>query len=54
MRVAAADVPTLERDSKLAVIKAPTVYIYNLTSDVREKTPNVTAKDGSALPSEHE
>lgn len=51
VRVPAADVPTLERDSKLAVVKAPTVYIYNLTSDVREKTPNVTAKDGSALPS---
>ena len=50
VRVPAADVPTLERDSKLSIVKAPTVYIYNLTSDVREKTPNVTAKDGSPLP----
>jgi peptide/nickel transport system substrate-binding protein len=50
VRVPAADVPTLERESKLTVIKAPTVYIYNLTSDVRERTPNVTARDGSPLP----
>jgi peptide/nickel transport system substrate-binding protein len=50
VRVPAADVPTLERESKLKVIKAPTVYIYNLTSDVREKTPNVAARDGSPLP----
>ena len=51
VRVPAADVSTLQRDAKLNVVKAPTVYIYNLTSDMREKTPNVTARDGSPLPS---
>jgi peptide/nickel transport system substrate-binding protein len=50
VRVPAADVQTLKRDSKLNVITAPTIYIYNLTSDQREKTPNVSSKDGSPLP----
>jgi peptide/nickel transport system substrate-binding protein len=51
VRVPAADVQTMKRDSKLDVITAPTIYIYNLTLDQREKTPNVTAKDGTPLPS---
>src|SRR5262249_29616918 len=50
VRAPAADVPTLQRDAKLTVIKAPTVYIFNLIFDSREKAPMVWARDGSALP----
>jgi len=49
-RAPAADVPTLEKDSKLAVVKIDTVYIFNMELDLREKAPQITAKDGSALP----
>jgi peptide/nickel transport system substrate-binding protein len=49
VRVPAADVPTLERDRSLAIIKAETVYVFNLALDQRESTPQVTARDGSRL-----
>ena len=49
-RAPAADVPTLEKDSKLTVVKIDTVYVFNMELDLREKPPQVTAKDGSALP----
>lgn len=49
VRVPAADVPTLERDSTISVTKAETVYVFNLALDQREPTPQVTAKDGSKL-----
>ncbi len=49
VRVPAADVPTLERDRSLSVIKAETVYVFNLALDQRETTPQVTARDGSRL-----
>jgi peptide/nickel transport system substrate-binding protein len=49
-RAPAADVPTLEKDSKLTVVKVDTVYIFNMELDLREKAPQITAKDGSALP----
>jgi peptide/nickel transport system substrate-binding protein len=49
VRVPAADVPTLERDRNLSVLKTETVYVFNLTLDQRESTPQVTAKDGSRL-----
>ena len=49
-RAPAADVPTLEKDSKLTVVKIDTVYIFNMELDLREKAPQITAKDGSALP----
>jgi peptide/nickel transport system substrate-binding protein len=50
VRVPAADVPTLERDRTLSVLKGETVYVFNLALDQREPTPQVTAKDGSRLP----
>lgn len=49
VRVPAADVATLERDRTLQVIKASTVYVFNLSFDFREQTPQVTARDGSRL-----
>jgi peptide/nickel transport system substrate-binding protein len=49
VRVPASDVPTLERDAKLTVVKVPTVYVFNMEIDLRDKPPQVFAKDGSAL-----
>lgn len=49
VRVPASDVPTLERDPKLSVVKIDTIYVFNVEVDMRDKTPQVTAKDGSAL-----
>jgi peptide/nickel transport system substrate-binding protein len=49
-RAPAADVPTLEKDTKLTVVKIDTVYVFNMELDLREKAPQITAKDGSALP----
>ena len=49
VRVPAADVATLERDRNLSVIKAETVYVFNLALDQRETTPQVSARDGSRL-----
>lgn len=49
-RVPAADVPTLEKDSKLKVVKADSVYLFNVEFDFRDKPAMVTAKDGSPLP----
>ena len=49
-RVPSADVPTLEKDPKLTVVKIDTVYIFNMELDMREKPPQITARDGSPLP----
>ncbi|WP_237213909.1 ABC transporter substrate-binding protein [Falsiroseomonas oryziterrae] len=49
VRVPAADVATLERDRTLQIVKADTVYVFNLSFDFREQTPQVTARDGSRL-----
>jgi peptide/nickel transport system substrate-binding protein len=49
VRAPASDVPTLERDPKLSVVKIDTVYVFNMELDMREKAPQVWAKDGSAL-----
>jgi peptide/nickel transport system substrate-binding protein len=49
VRVPASDVPTLERDSKLTVVKVDTVYVFNMELDMRDKAPQVSAKDGSPL-----
>ena len=51
VRVPAADVPTLKRDNKLNVVTGDTIYVFNVELDQREKSPQVSAKDGSALPS---
>jgi peptide/nickel transport system substrate-binding protein len=50
VRVPAADVTTLERDRAISVLKAETVYVFNLALDQRETTPQVAARDGSRLP----
>jgi peptide/nickel transport system substrate-binding protein len=50
-RVPSSDVATLRRDNRLTVQTVDTVYVFNLEMDMREKPNNVTAKDGSALPS---
>ncbi len=50
VRVPAADVPTLERESSLTIVKGDTVYVFYAEFDMREKPPQITAKDGSALP----
>ncbi len=49
-RAPAADVPTMEKDVKLTVLKIDTVYVFNMELDMREKAPQITARDGSALP----
>jgi peptide/nickel transport system substrate-binding protein len=49
VRAPASDVPTLERDPKLTVVKQPTVYVFNLELDMRDKAPQVSARDGSPL-----
>ncbi|UPY39138.1 ABC transporter substrate-binding protein [Sediminicoccus sp. KRV36] len=49
VRVPAADVPTMERDASLRLVKADTVYVFNLEFDFREPTPQVSARDGSRL-----
>ena len=50
VRAPAADVPVLERDSKLTVAKGETVYVFNIELDLRDQTKQVSAKDGSPLP----
>jgi len=49
VRVPASDVPTLEKDPKLTVVKVDTVYVFNMELDMRDKAPQVSAKDGSPL-----
>jgi len=51
VRMPAADVPTLERDPNLRVVKGDTVYVFYTEFDMREKAPQVSSKDGSPLPS---
>ena len=49
-RIPASDVPTLEQDSKLTIVRQDSVYLFNIAFDFREKSPQVSAKDGSPLP----
>jgi peptide/nickel transport system substrate-binding protein len=51
VRTPATDIPTLERDSNLQVVKGDTVYVFYIEFDMRDNPPQVTAKDGSKLPS---
>jgi peptide/nickel transport system substrate-binding protein len=51
VRVPAADVPGLEKNPKITVTKSPTIYVFNIQFDFREKTPQIRAKDGAELPS---
>ena len=48
-RIPASDVPTLEQDSKLTIVRQDSVYLFNIAFDFREKSPQVSAKDGSPL-----
>jgi peptide/nickel transport system substrate-binding protein len=50
VRVPASDVATLERDQKLTVVKVDTVYVFNMEMDMRDSSPQISAKDGSPLP----
>jgi peptide/nickel transport system substrate-binding protein len=50
VRAPASDVPTLKRDPKLTVDSIETVYVFNMEIDMRDKSPQVSAKDGSPLP----
>ncbi|WP_430261363.1 ABC transporter substrate-binding protein [Neorhizobium sp. IRS_2295] len=49
-RIPASDVPTLETDSKLTIVRQDSVYLFNMAFDFREKSPQVSAKNGSPLP----
>ncbi len=49
VRVPASDVPTLKQDPRLSVVTVDTVYVFNMELDMRDKTPQVAAKDGSPL-----
>jgi peptide/nickel transport system substrate-binding protein len=51
VRTPAADVPTLERDPNLQVVKGETVYVFYIEFDQRDKPPQISSKDGSPLPS---
>ena len=51
VRAPSADVPTLERDRSIAVVKANTLYVFRLDLDYRETSPQLRARDGSALTS---
>lgn len=48
-KVPAADVPVLEQDSSLAVVKNESIYISYLEFDFRENSPQVFAKNGAKL-----
>lgn len=50
VRTPATDIPGMTRDPKLGVVRVDTVYVFYLELDMRDKPPQVTAKDGSALP----
>jgi len=49
VRVPAADIATLERDPQIKVERSDTIYVFNVEFDMREKSPRVSAKDGSPL-----
>jgi peptide/nickel transport system substrate-binding protein len=51
VRTPAADVPTLQRDGALQVVKGDTVYVFYVEFDQRDKPPQISSKDGSPLPS---
>jgi peptide/nickel transport system substrate-binding protein len=47
--VSAADYQTLQRDSKIKVIKGDSVYVMNLQPDLREPTPKIYDNAGQPL-----
>ncbi|MCQ4160386.1 ABC transporter substrate-binding protein [Roseomonas sp. GC11] len=48
-RAPAADVPTLERDPKIQVVRTDSAYMFYLELDFREQTPRITARNGAPL-----
>lgn len=48
-RVPFGDVPVLEKDSQMRVVKENSVYLFQLEFDFRASTPQVFKKDGSPL-----
>lgn len=48
-RVPAADIPALEHDPKLRVVKSDTIYVFHIEFDWRDKAYQVTANDGTPL-----
>jgi len=48
-RVPSSDVPTLETDSNISIVKQNSVYLFNLSFDFRDKPAQITANDGSPL-----
>jgi len=48
-RVPASDVAMLQKDTKLSVPTQETVFVFLLDFDLREKSPQISAKDGSPL-----
>lgn len=48
-RVPATDVPTLERDPSLRLVKGDTIYVFNIEFDMKDKAFGVTGKDGAPL-----
>ncbi|PRD55034.1 ABC transporter substrate-binding protein [Phyllobacterium myrsinacearum] len=48
-KVPASDVPVLERDSSLAVVKNESIYVSYLEFDFRENSPQIVAKNGAKL-----
>ncbi|MEP7454144.1 ABC transporter substrate-binding protein [Phyllobacterium sp. SB3] len=48
-RVPSSDVPTLETDSNLSIVKQNSVYLFNISFDFRDKSPQISAKDGTPL-----
>lgn len=49
-RAPAADLPAFERDARMRVVRGDSVYVFNIELDLRERSPQVSARDGSALP----
>jgi peptide/nickel transport system substrate-binding protein len=48
-RAPAADVPTLERDPRLAIVRTDSAYVFYMEFDFRPTTPTITAKNGGPL-----
>lgn len=48
-RVSGTDVAALKRDPKLQVVTHDTIYVFHIEFDMRQKSPQITAKDGSPI-----
>ncbi|MDO1583518.1 ABC transporter substrate-binding protein [Rhizobium oryzicola] len=48
-RIPSSDVPTLEKDANLKVVRQDSVYLFNISFDFRDKSPQISGKDGKPL-----